>query len=141
MTDTPRETRPPQDGSMTFFDSIGSVLRKYAEFRGRASRSEFWWWALFTFLATAVLAAIPFDQSRLSSSPYVAAWSLVVLLPSLAVEVRRLRDAGRGWGHVFWILLPIAGPIVLVVLLTRPTVPTRAEGHGGVTVPSDAAVG
>ena len=112
---------------MTFFDAIATALRRFAEFRGRASRPELWWWMLFTALGTAVLSAIPFDEARASGSPYVAIWSLVVLLPTLAVAVRRLRDAGRGWRHLFWILLPAAGPIVLVLLLAQPSREARTD--------------
>ena len=46
---------------------------------------------------------------------------IAVLLPNLAVAVRRLRDAGYGWGNLFWILVPIAGIVVLIVLWTQPT--------------------
>jgi uncharacterized membrane protein YhaH (DUF805 family) len=48
-------------------------------------------------------------------------WTVAVLLPNLAVAVRRLRDAGYGWGHLFWILVPIGGLVVLVVFLAQPT--------------------
>ncbi len=49
-------------------------------------------------------------------------WSIAVLLPTLAVSVRRLRDAGRQWTELFWILLPIAGLIVLIVRFCEPSV-------------------
>jgi uncharacterized membrane protein YhaH (DUF805 family) len=45
------------------------------------------------------------------------------LLPYLAVSVRRLRDAGYGWGHLFWILVPIAGIFALITLWMQPTKP------------------
>ncbi len=54
---------------------------------------------------------------------FVGAWGIAVLLPSLAVAVRRLRDAGREWTELLWILLPIAGLIVLIVRLAEPSVP------------------
>ena len=50
-------------------------------------------------------------------------WGVAVLLPYLAVTVRRLRDAGYGWGHLFWILVPIAGIFVLIAFLAQPTKP------------------
>jgi uncharacterized membrane protein YhaH (DUF805 family) len=125
---------------MTFFDAIASALRRFAEFRGRASRPEFWWWMLFTALGTAVLSAIPFDEGRASGSPYVAIWSLVVLLPTLALAVRRLRDAGRSWRHLFWILLPAAGPIILVVLLAQPSRRSQPLASPAVSIhPADVA--
>src|SRR6185437_15538021 len=46
------------DRGMTFFDAIKTVFRKYAEFGGRATRPEFWWWTLFTTLVSAALNAL-----------------------------------------------------------------------------------
>lgn len=118
---------------MTFFESIRTVFRKYAEFNGRAGRSEFWWFALFSSLVSSALYALTlpaagrqfeFNATAVSASTFVsfaAVWGIVVLLPSLAVSVRRLRDTGREWTHLFWILLPFAGVIVLIVLLARPS--------------------
>ena len=66
-----------------------------------------------------------------TGSSLAGLWSLAVLLPSLAVTVRRLRDAGYQWGHIFWLLLPVAGVIVLIVLCAQPTrhsVGTTAAG-------------
>lgn len=58
-------------------------------------------------------------------SSLAGAWSIAVLLPSLAVAVRRLREAGRSWAELFWLLLPVAGLIVLIVRLAEP--PIRKE--------------
>ena len=87
---------------MGFFGAIKSVLGNYANFSGRARRSEYWWWVLFTIL----WCWIPIVGLILA---------LLFFLPSLAVAVRRLHDTGRtGW----WILLgliPIIGGIVLLI--------------------------
>jgi uncharacterized membrane protein YhaH (DUF805 family) len=48
-------------------------------------------------------------------------FSVATLIPSLAIMVRRLRDAGYKWYNVFWAFLPIAGIIILIVLLVKPT--------------------
>jgi uncharacterized membrane protein YhaH (DUF805 family) len=124
---------------MTFFESIRTVFRKYADFSGRAGRSEFWWFALFSALVSAALNALTlpsggnllaFDATASSVSSVVsfaAAWSIVVLLPSLAVTVRRLRDAGREWPHIFWLLVPVAGLIVLIVFLVQPSIAATEE--------------
>jgi uncharacterized membrane protein YhaH (DUF805 family) len=111
---------------MTFAQAIQAGFRNYAEFRARASRSEFWWWILFTALVSAVLGAIPTWTLQLGNNGFLygpslsGVWSIVVLLPTLGLTVRRLRDAGYGWGHVFWLLVPVAGLIVLVVLCAQP---------------------
>lgn len=127
---------------MTFFESIKTVFRKYAEFTGRATRPEFWWFALFSALVSGALASLNVttttytaggmmgigwaDGDSFASTLYLGGslaglWGFVVLLPSLAVAVRRLRDAGHQWTEIFWILLPIAGAIILVVRLADPT--------------------
>jgi uncharacterized membrane protein YhaH (DUF805 family) len=135
---------------MTFFESIKTVFRKYAEFGGRASRPEFWWFALFSALVSAALNALSvpisggygpngmmsgrlFEAGATGSSVYgyfsfASVWSIAVLLPSLAVTVRRLRDAGRNWSELFWLLLPIAGAIVLIVHLCDASKPVDAAG-------------
>ncbi|MFZ2126363.1 MAG: DUF805 domain-containing protein [Candidatus Microsaccharimonas sp.] len=108
---------------MTFLESIQAVPRKYAEFSGRASRSEFWWWILFTVLVTSafnVFSVITVGQDGSIGSILSGLWGVVILLPTLAVTVRRLRDAGYAWTNVFWILLPFAGLIILAIYLSNP---------------------
>ncbi len=111
---------------MTFAQSIETNFRKYAEFTGRASRPEFWWFVLFTTLVSAALNSLVLVTPNGSfdfGSGVSGLWSIAVLLPSLAVAVRRLRDAGRRWTELFWLLLPIAGVIVLIVHLCDPSIP------------------
>jgi uncharacterized membrane protein YhaH (DUF805 family) len=112
---------------MSFTTAVADGFRTYGDFQGRATRSAFWWWILFTLLATAALSAIPYSTPTpsvlgTSGSPLVTVWELVVLLPTLAVLVRRLRDAGRGWGHAFWLLLPVAGVVIVGVMALQPSV-------------------
>ena len=126
---------------MTFGESIQTVFRKYAEFRGRASRSEFWWWALFTTLVTSALnlfSIVPIGNGGSLGGLLSGLWSIAVLLPTLAVAVRRLRDAGYGWGHIFWLLVPLAGLIVLIVFWSQPTRPTApaVDGAAGASGPA-----
>jgi uncharacterized membrane protein YhaH (DUF805 family) len=108
---------------MSFGQSIQTVFQKYAEFTGRARRPEFWWWVLFVFLVNLALNAlwVPVGRGATMGSWLSGVWSIAILLPSLAVLVRRLRDAGHGWGHVFWLLLPFVGEIVLIVLAAQPS--------------------
>ena len=111
---------------MSFGEAIQTVFRNYAEFTGRATRPEFWWWALFNLLVAGALNL--FNVIRIGENAYLGSllaglWGIAVLLPNLAVAVRRLRDAGYGWGHLFWILVPIAGIFVLITLWVQPTKP------------------
>jgi uncharacterized membrane protein YhaH (DUF805 family) len=92
---------------MTFGESISTCFTKYAAFDGRASRSEFWWWFLFTFLASAATGIVSQSLSAL--------FSLGVMLPSLAVGARRLHDTNRsGWFLLLW-FIPLIGWIILIV--------------------------
>ena len=122
---------------MRIDQAIGTGFRKYADLSGRATRPEFWWWILFTTLVSAALNTLQVHPMLVWNGMTVwngimpaagslsGVWSIAVLLPTIAVTVRRLRDAGRGWGNVFWILLPLAGLIVLVVLCAQPSVPAE----------------
>lgn len=116
---------------MTFTESIKScLLTNFANFSGRASRSEYWYFYLFTFIVSfvfylfkAIAEAAGSNGGTMAVGAIVALAAGLVLLwsiiPSLAVGVRRLRDAGYGWYNIFWPLLPFAGAIVLLVLLCK----------------------
>ena len=113
---------------MNFQTAIATVFRKYAEFTGRATRPEFWWFVLFSVLVSSALNAFnvfTMDGVISIGSSLSGVWAVAVLLPSLAVTVRRLRDAGRSWAELFWLLLPIAGVIVLIVHLCDLSVPEQ----------------
>ncbi len=97
---------------MTFAESIRTCFSKYAQFDGRATRPEFWWFVLFTFLASAALSVVSQTLSSL--------FSLAVLLPSLAVGARRLHDIDKsGWFQLLW-LIPVIGWIVLIIWAAQP---------------------
>lgn len=89
------------------------VLKKYAVFSGRARRQEYWMYMLFNYIAIIVAAVL---DLVLGTLPIIMAiYLFAVLLPSLGVTIRRLHDTGRtGWWILFGIV-PLAGPITLLV--------------------------
>ena len=92
---------------MTFTESIRTCFSKYADFNGRATRSEFWWWVLFVLLAT-IAANILNDKLGILIS-------LGTLLPYIAVTARRLHDTNRsGWWQLIGII-PVIGWIIMIV--------------------------
>ena len=98
---------------MTFKESISSVLGKYATFSGRATRSEYWWFALFSIIVTMIAGGI--SQALLNSDALGGLVSLALLLPSLAVSARRLHDIDKaGWWMLIGIV-PILGWILLII--------------------------
>lgn len=91
---------------MGFSQAVRRCFRSYARFRGRASRAEFWWFFVFLLLLDVVGAVIDGTLGLEELGPADLALSLLTLLPSAAVAVRRLHDTGRaGW----WLLLPAVG--------------------------------
>jgi DNA-binding CsgD family transcriptional regulator len=97
---------------LTFFESIRICLAKYADFNGRASRSEFWWFVLFVTLVTSALAY--FGEAPAS------VFLIAMLLPFLAAGARRLRDSGKsGWWQLF-LLVPVGGLVILATLWAQP---------------------
>ena len=123
---------PAAPAAMSFGDSIATVFRKYAEFSGRASHPEFWWFTLFSALVSTGLGAfnILMPDGTIMIGPSLASvWGVAVVVPSLAVAVRRLRDGGHQWTELLWVLLPIAGLIVLIVRLCDPSRPQAEAGR------------
>ena len=109
---------------MTFTQAIASGFQNYVNFNGRAARSEFWYWFLFTVLVS--IAAGLIDAALIPAS-YVSHLSslagLEFFLPGLAESIRRLHDLDRsGWWYLL-IFIPLIGLIVLLIwYCTRGTV-------------------
>lgn len=105
---------------MTFSEAVQTVLvQKYADFQGRATRPEFWWFMLAILLATFVAALL--DAFALGGHSILEALvSLATIVPSLSVGARRLHDTDRsGWWQLLS-LLPLIGTIVLIVWWVQP---------------------
>lgn len=103
------------------------VLKKYAVFSGRARRKEYWMFILFNLIVSIVLAVA--DLSLGSPLVLYYIYSLAVLLPSLAVSVRRLHDTDRSGWWMLLMFLPIVGPIVLFIFFLFDSSPQENK-HG-----------
>ena len=97
---------------MNFGQAISSAFSNYVNFSGRAIRSEYWFWVLFTSIGVVLGEII---DGVLGTTLIYPIFGLVTILPSIAVGVRRLHDLDRsGW----WLLLsfiPLVGAIVLII--------------------------
>lgn len=113
---------------LTFQEAVQRALTvNYCNFEGRSSRSEFWWFTLFTYILSFVLGLV---SGLLFSEGFAdivsGAVGLALLLPSVGLSVRRLHDIGHsGW----WLLIALTGIGALLLLwwYTRPsqTVPNE----------------
>ena len=109
---------------MDFQEAVTSVFNNYATFSGRARRSEYWYFVLFNGLvgfAIGFVGGIILGErlTNIVSTLY----SLAVLVPSLAVGVRRLHDTGRSAWRYLFLLIPFVGWIILVVFLAQDSQP------------------
>jgi uncharacterized membrane protein YhaH (DUF805 family) len=131
----------------SFGQAVKRFFTKYATFSGRASRSEYWWAALFNALVAIVgsillaisIAASAGRQMQQQAAPeewrpapltvvlivLLSAYALAVLIPSIAVAVRRLHDANySGWFYLLSLVPGVGGLIVLIFML----LPTNPQG-------------
>ncbi len=94
------------------------VFRKYADFDGRASRSEYWWFFLISIIVSSLLSTIDAITGTFNPDYGIgllsAVYSLAVFIPSFAVNIRRLHDIGRSGWWLFLHLIPLLGTLVLL---------------------------
>ncbi len=99
-----------------------AMWKNFANFSDRTSVRGFWMAILFNFLAGVVLgvltAIVPFLGFL------TGLYGLAVLVPGLAICVRRLRDAGKAWYFIFFSFIPLVGSIILIVFLCQQSVPS-----------------
>lgn len=117
--------------------AVNSVLARYAVFHGRSGRAEFWWWVLaYLILITItrvidaillgpVLGLIPFAPDP--GQPLSVLCTLALLVPNLAVAVRRLHDVGRSGWWLLLLLIPLVGVLVLIFWAIQPGQPGPNE--------------
>lgn len=108
---------------MTFGQSVSTCFGKYATFSGRASLSEYWFWFLFQLVVMGGIYAIAFASKSMVIFGLYGLVALALLLPTLAVAVRRLHDIGKGGGWFFITLVPFIGSIWYLVLMCTSSQP------------------
>ena len=107
------------------------VLKKYAVFSGRARRKEYWFFVLFNIIISIVLAVI--DGVTGSFRPEAGMgllggiYTLAVLIPGIAVSVRRLHDTERSGWWLLIALVPLIGAIVLLVFMVQDSKPGQNQ--------------
>jgi uncharacterized membrane protein YhaH (DUF805 family) len=102
---------------MTFTQSVKDGFSRYVDFQGRSPRSGYWWWYLFSLIAMGIATVL--DLAISGGNPSFIVFQLIValgiVLPGLAVTIRRLHDTDRSGWWIFIGLVPIIGTIVLIV--------------------------
>lgn len=144
MTATTVPLDQPLSGA-TFGQAFSRFFRKYGTFSGRASRSEFWWWELASFLVYLVLGILTIVLGVATGEPspsgdgvrlgpiatvgfvVIGVWFVVTLIPQLAITVRRLHDVDLSGWIILLRLVPSVGDIIVLILTILPSNPLGAR--------------
>lgn len=119
--------------SMSLGESLTSVFNKYATFTGRARRSEFWWFSgcyfvlqiIFSFASLGMQAGVMSGELSYNDPTFSMFQTMSVilglglLLPSLAVTVRRFHDIGKSGWNILWAAIPLIGAIIVLVWMCQ----------------------
>ena len=102
-------------GKVGFMEAVKLFFKNYTNFSGRSRRSEYWWFCLFNMIVSFLLNLILSDIAGL--------WTLVILVPTLSLVVRRLHDIGKsGWWYLI-ALIPLVGGLILLVWFCKDSDP------------------
>ncbi len=110
---------------VSFGEAIKLFFTNYVNFKGRASKSEYWWIFLFN-----VLVNIPNYILSVIVPPVSGLISLALIIPGLALYVRRMHDIGKHWYRIFIGLIPIAGIIIMIIDLCKDSDGDNEWGYG-----------
>ena len=107
---------------VTFGDAINRGIKlNYCNFNGRASRSEFWWFILFSWLVSFAAGLVFGCFGETAGTVAQSIVSLVLLLPTLGLGARRLHDIDKsGWWQLL-MLIPLIGAIILIIWWAKPS--------------------
>ncbi|MBO4648304.1 MAG: DUF805 domain-containing protein [Lentisphaeria bacterium] len=109
-----------------------TALKRYADFSGRASLAEFWLFFLFQFLVLssiwglALLLGVIFDQLEgfaIGALILHALFEIAMLIPNLAVDVRRFHDQGRSGALLLLVFIPYVGGLIFLIFMLMPSQP------------------
>lgn len=112
-----------------FFQASKTGIKRWKDYSGRSSRSEFWWFQLllaltffvFMFVIFLVFAFWDAEPTDGQADTFAGIWALAVLMPAVSAQIRRLRDAGFHWGFVALTLVPFLGSFALFVMFLLPS--------------------
>ncbi len=105
---------------MGMTQAVKSVLANYANFQGRARRADYWWFYLATTIVTTTLYILMTVSIETKGSIGISGVLLILamfgfMLPNISVSFRRLHDVNKSAWNFLWVLLPLVGPILLIV--------------------------
>ena len=100
---------------VSFVEAVKLFFTRYTDFNGRSRRSEYWWASLATTIISSVLSSV--------IPNFAWIWTLVILVPSVAICLRRLHDIGKSGWYCLIALIPLVGSIILLIWLATDSQP------------------
>ena len=99
-----------------------NVLKSWKNFKGRAARSEYWWFFLANVIIGIVCNILDMILIKVGIPPFIGLlYNLFVLVPSLAVAFRRIHDINKNAWFLCFVFIPIAGPFIILYFFVQPT--------------------
>jgi uncharacterized membrane protein YhaH (DUF805 family) len=121
---------------MDFMTAVKHVFANYANFSGRARRSEYWWFYLFNIIVNAVASVV---DGAIGMPILAIVAFLGLIIPGIAVSVRRMHDIGKSGWWLFIVLIPLVGIILLIYwFVQRGTVGPNEYGEDPYDAPAMA---
>lgn len=113
---------------MDFMQAVKTVLGNYANFKDRSRRSEYWWWALAVFILNIIVSFVggAIGMAELLSGIV----SLALIVPNIAVGIRRFHDIGKSGWWLLLVLIPFLGWIALIYFFVQPSQGPNQYGEG-----------
>ncbi|MDE6120215.1 MAG: DUF805 domain-containing protein [Muribaculaceae bacterium] len=116
-----------QQRELTFEQAVRSAIQNhYCDFKGRASRSEYWWFVVFNIVISIAAGALGLISESLSTA-VSGIISLALLLPGLGLSVRRLHDTDRSGWYLLLALIPLVGAIILIIWFAKASTPAENQ--------------
>lgn len=115
-----------------------AIIENYGNLSGRSSRSEYWWYALFTFALGMVISLVFFYASYKTNLIVECIINIILLIPGFGLCIRRLHDINKGGYWFLIILIPIFGVIILMIWFLDPSYP-KENKYGPVPNLKDSA--
>lgn len=110
---------------VSFTEAIKMALQQnYCNFSGRSSRSEYWWYSLFTFILGFIIAIFAGILGENAGNALTGIVYLALLLPGLGLTVRRLHDINKSGWWILINLIPLVGWIIMLIWLCKDSDPT-----------------
>ena len=105
------------------------ALKKYAEFKGRATKKEYWMFVLVNIIISILISLVGKILFLGHHNTLSSLYNLAVLIPGFAVAVRRLHDTGRSAHYLWLLLLPLVGPLILIFYMCKDSIGDNKYGQ------------